>query len=126
MTDDEKLAVVAAYRDATNAGDVDALAELTEPDAVIWHNFDNSEGTAEQSGKALSWLHRKVPGIAWTDRAVHLTAEGFVWQAEITGEAPGGPLRAQSCMVVTLSPAGKVARLEEYLDPSQVAVVRAG
>ena len=41
------------------------------------------------------------------------TPSGFVWQAVLTGTAPGGRVRAYTCMVVTLSPGGKVHRTEE-------------
>ena len=48
------------------------------------------------------------------------TPTGFVWQAVMTGAAPGGRLEAHTCMVVTLSPAGKVARTDEYVDSAQL------
>jgi ketosteroid isomerase-like protein len=34
----------------------------------------------------------------------------------MTGTGPGGPLRVHTCVVATLSDAGKVTRMEEYLD----------
>ena len=37
---------------------------------------------------------------------------------------PGGPLRLRSCVVVELSPAGRVARAAEYVDSAQLAVLR--
>jgi ketosteroid isomerase-like protein len=52
---------------------------------------------------------------------VTTTATGFVWQAVLTGTAPGGPLRAHTCMVVTLSASGRVIRTEEYLDSTALA-----
>ncbi|MGH9262408.1 MAG: nuclear transport factor 2 family protein, partial [Acidimicrobiales bacterium] len=51
------------------------------------------------------------------------TPEGFVWQAVVTGTAPGGPVRAHTCMVVRLSASGKVQRTHEYLDPAALAAL---
>jgi ketosteroid isomerase-like protein len=116
MTDEQKLAVQAAYAAASRAGDVDTMNALAEPDAVVWHNHDGLTITAEQSNRTLAWLHRTVPDVGWTDVAVLPTPRGFVWQAVLTGTAPGGPLVANTCVVVTLSDAGLVQRTEEYLD----------
>ena len=41
----------------------------------------------------------------------------------ITGTTPGGPVRAHTCMVVTLSASGKVQRTDEYLDPAALAAL---
>jgi ketosteroid isomerase-like protein len=124
VTDDEKLAVHAAYAAASRCGDVDALAALSEPDAVVWHNHDDLTVPAATSNRTLAWLHRTLPDIAWEDLAVRPTSDGFVWQALMTATAPGGPLRVHTCVVVTLSAAGRVQRTEEYLDSAALAAMR--
>jgi ketosteroid isomerase-like protein len=116
LTDDEKLAVQKAYADASRRGDLDALAALSEPDAVVWHNNDDAVVSAEQSRKTVRWLHRTMPDVSWEDVAVRPTPDGFVWQSVMSGTAPGGVVRVHTCVVVTLSDAGKVARTDEYLD----------
>jgi hypothetical protein len=65
-------------------------------------------------------LRKTVPDINWGDVAILPTSTGFVWQAVSSGTGPGGPLRAHSCMVVTLSVAGRVARTDEYVDSAQL------
>jgi ketosteroid isomerase-like protein len=124
VTDDEKLAVHAAYAAASRRGDIDALLELSEPDAVVWHNHDDRAVPAATSNKTLAWLHRTMPDVAWEDVAVRATADGFVWQSLMTATAPGGPLRVHTCVVVTLSAAGLVQRTEEYLDSAALAATR--
>jgi hypothetical protein len=89
----------------------------------VWHNYDEELVTAEQSARTLRWLHRTMPDVAWRDVAVLPTPEGFVWQAVLTGTATGGPVRAHTCMVVTLSAAGKVSRVDEYLDPAALVAL---
>lgn len=119
----EVLRVAAAYADATRAGDLAALEALTEDDAVVWHNFDDAIMSAAASRKTLAWIHKRVVDVTWEDVATLPTPEGYVWRSTLTGTAPGGPLRASTCVVVTLSDAGKVARIDEYLDSAATAVL---
>ena len=121
ITDEQKLQHAAAYASAAAALDFDAIAELSEPGLVVWHNFDEVEVDAAGAARALRWLHGKVPDLVARDVAVLPTPQGYVRQALLTGTGPGGPLRLHSCTVVTLSPAGKVARIEEYLDTAAMA-----
>jgi len=116
LDDQAKLAIQASYAAASRAGDLDALAALSEPGAVVWHNHDDAVVSLAQTGRTLRWLHKVVRGLDWIDVAVLPTPEGFVWRAILTGTAPGGPLRVPTCMVVTLSEAGLISRLDEYLD----------
>jgi uncharacterized protein len=116
ITTEHKLAVHAAFATATRAGDVAAMEALSEPDAVVWHNYDDRTVSGEDARRTLRWLHRTMPNVAWNDVSVLPTPEGFVWRAIVTGNAPGGPVRAHTCVVVTLSHAGKVERIDEYLD----------
>lgn len=123
LTDEQRRAVQASYAVATRTGDVDAMAALCDPDAVVWHNHDDVTVTARQSNKTLAWLHRTMPDAAWEDVAVLATSDGFVWRAVLTGNAPGGAVRVHTCAVVTLSDSGKVRRTDEYLDASGLAAL---
>jgi hypothetical protein len=120
---DRNLMAQAAYAAATRAGNGEAMLAMSEPDAVVWHNYDQVAISTERSNRALAWLHRTVPDAHWTDVAVLPTPEGFVWRSVLTGTAPAGALRVHSCIIVTLSGAGKVLRSDEYLDTAALAVL---
>jgi hypothetical protein len=126
MTDDEKLAFGRLYADATAANDQAALSAIHEPDATTWHNFDGVSVSVDDSARSLAWLHRRVPDLRL--EGVHLiaTSDGFVARWTMRGNGPAGPLRLHSCVVVELSPTGKVARAAEYLDSAQLAALRPG
>jgi ketosteroid isomerase-like protein len=124
LTDDEKLAIAHLFAMASRSNDAAAYAALCAPDATTWHNFDDLQVTTEQTVRTIAWLHRTVADLAWIDVALLPTPTGFVSQTILTGTAPGGPLRAHSCVVVTLNDDGLVQRVDEYLDPSQTAVLR--
>ena len=110
LTDQEKLEIAAAFAAASRTNDPGALAALSAPGAVTWHNYDELEVPTEQTARALAWIHRTVPDAAWVDVAVKATTDGFLWQSILTGTAPGGPLRCHSCVVVTLDTDGRITR----------------
>jgi len=124
LSDVEKLAVAQRYATATRAGDPAALAAVCAVDAVVWHNFDNVSVTLDRAARTLRWLHGSAPDVSWTDVAILATSSGFVWQALLTGTAPGGRFEAHSCMVVTLSEDGLVAKTEEYIDPAALSALQ--
>jgi ketosteroid isomerase-like protein len=112
------------YARLMRAGDVPGSAALFAPDGVIWHNFDDRALPAERAASGLALLHDQVPDIDWKDVSVHFFDSGFVWQALLTGTAPGGPVRAHTCMVFTVSESGLIERLDEYLDPAGLQPLR--
>jgi ketosteroid isomerase-like protein len=125
MSHDEMLQRARTYIDASGRGDVDALLGLMAPECRIWHNFDDQEVTREHSVRTVAWLHRTVKDLAWEEVALLITDTGWVSQSIITGIAPGGPIRAHTCVVTTVDDAGQVVRIAEYLDPSQLTALRA-
>lgn len=123
LSDDDKLAIARRFAAASRQNDPEAYTALCTPDAVTWHNFDGIEVPTERTLRTIAWLHRTVPDLAWLDVALLATPSGFVSQTVMTGTAPGGPLNVNSCIVVTLTENGLVARVDEYLDPAQTAVL---
>lgn len=119
------LEIHALFAQATASGDPARAAELCRTDAVVWHNYDDLEIPYADTAKSLLWLHRKVPDISWITRSLMTTSTGWVWQATITGTAPGGDLRAETCMIARLDDDGLIVRIDEYIDPSQMGPVRA-
>ena len=121
MEDAQKLALAAAYVGASRARDIDTLVALSEPDLRVWHNDGAGDVDLGRMVETLRWLHRVAPDVEWDDVEVLATSAGFVWRAVLHGTGPGGPFRADTCMVAAVSPAGRVASLAEYLDPAALA-----
>ncbi len=123
LSDDDKLALARRFARASRTNDREAYAALCAPGAVTWHNFDEVEVTTEQTVRTIGWLHRTVTDLAWADLALLPTPTGFVSQTIMTGTVKGRPLKVHSCVVATLDGNGLVARVEEYLDSAQTAVL---
>jgi ketosteroid isomerase-like protein len=123
LTDHDKIDIATRFAAASRNNDPDAYRSLCAPDAVTWHNFDEVEVGTEHTVRTMAWLHRTVSDLVWSDISLAPTPTGFVSQTIMTGTAPGGALRVHSCVVVTLLDDGLIARIDEYLDPSQTKVL---
>ncbi|MEY2471241.1 MAG: hypothetical protein QOK28_570 [Actinomycetota bacterium] len=106
---------------AIEAGDTDAVRDLYAPDAVIWHNNDGIEQTAEQNLRVLQWVVDNLRDRAYDDVRRHITPTGFVQQHVLRfTRADGTRQELPACIVVTCAD-GKITRLDEYLDSAHIA-----
>jgi len=110
---------------AIEAGRVDLVRELYAADAVIWHNHDGVEQSAEENLRTLSWIVDNLTGVRYTQIRRSVTDTGFVQQHVLhaTNRA-GAQIEVPACMVVRVED-GQITRLEEYLDSRHVDLVTA-
>jgi ketosteroid isomerase-like protein len=108
---------------AVTSGDLDAVRACYAPGAVIWHNNDGVSQTVEQNLQVLGWIAANVKEFRYEDVLVQPTPAGFVEQHVTCGTGPGGkPFAVRACIVCTVVD-GRVTRLDEYVDPAQVAAI---
>ncbi len=106
---------------AIEAGDVDAVAALYHPDAVVWHNTDDVEQPVEQNLRVLRWLVRTLPERHYADQRLLSTDTGFVSQHVLRGTTATGDLVAIPACIVATCADGRISRIEEYVDSAHVA-----
>ncbi len=112
------------YGDVVARNDAAGLIALFADGGVVWHNTDGLEQTPAENAKVLAYVHRTMPDLVLADVRITPTDEGFVQRHRMTGTAPGGPVDAASCLVVSLDAAGAITRVEEYLDSRALANLR--
>ena len=106
---------------AIEAGDLEAVRSLYAPDAVIWHNTDGSEQTVDENLRVLRWVVGHLADRRYEDVRRSPTQTGFVQQHVLRGTRPDGRrVEVPACLVVSCD-AGRITRLEEYLDSAHVA-----
>ena len=106
---------------AIEAGDLDAVRALHAPDAVVWHNTDGVEQTVEQNLRVLRWVVDNLADRRYEEVRRTSTPSGFVQQHVLRCTRPDGErVEVPACLVVTCD-AGRITRLEEYLDSGHVA-----
>lgn len=105
----------------TLAKDDSIVDTVVDPDIKVWHNTDKVEQTLTQNRKVAAWLHSKVPDLDMVDIRQNVFDGGWVQQHRMVGtRSDGSALEILSCIVFTVSPEGRITRMEEYIDPSQV------
>lgn len=113
--------VADAFFGALEAGSVADVLACYTPDATIWHNFDQLALTPEASIAGLNTLFGSFPARRYREVRRLPTPAGFVQQHILQLErADGHVIDWPGCIVFTLRD-GKIARLEEYVDLSQLA-----
>lgn len=111
---------------ATGDGDLETVAAMYAPDAVIWINATGTEMPAADGLDVLAALHRRAAAVRYEVLEVIPTAEGYVQRhvLHVTVPAredrPAQELAVPACLVVRVHE-GRITRLDEYLDSAQIA-----
>ena len=121
MRERDPLALAERFFAAIPKGDLETVRAIYAPDAVIWHNYDQLEQTAEQNLAVLAWVVKNVAELRYEDVRRFPTPNGFVQQHVLRGTAPdGAKLDVPACIACTVVD-GRITRLDEYLDTAQIA-----
>lgn len=103
-------------------GDGEALAALWSDDIVVWRQGGGRERDKSRALKVIEWFvdstaHRRYEVL---DRRIF--DGGFVQQHIVHAAAQDGtPVQFRAALVVVVSPDGLITRIDEYLDPADLA-----
>jgi ketosteroid isomerase-like protein len=110
---------------AIENGDVGTVRDLYSPDAVIWHNTDSREQSADQNLATLMWVVENLAERRYEDVRRSVTDRGFVQQHMMRWtKADGTRAELPACIVATCAD-GLITRIDEYLDSAHVARITA-
>lgn len=123
ISGESALAVAERFFSAIEQGDVETVANIYAPDAVIWHNFDPLD--ARQSGdgvaqnlEVLKNLPNRVIGAKYEVLQREATQSGFVQQHLLIGKNKRGEDFVLPACIVCQVEGGRITRLDEYFDPA--------
>jgi len=103
---------------AIERGDLDAVREIYDPKAEIWHNVTGRTQTREENLQLLRFFTERVSDRCYEVLGRDFFPDGFVQRHILHGRLQSGEsIAAPVCLVVHLSE-GRIARLFEYLDPA--------
>jgi ketosteroid isomerase-like protein len=106
---------------AIEAGDIDAVRELYDPDVEVWHNTDGVAQRRDENLATLAWVHRNLSGVRYEDIRRSATDDGFVQRHVFSAtNRAGRRIEVPACIVVTVRD-GRITRLDEYLDSAVLA-----
>jgi ketosteroid isomerase-like protein len=97
---------------AITAGNVEAVRDIYAPDAVIWHNNDGIEQSADDNLRVLGWVVTNIRNLRYENVHRQRTDSGFMQQHVLRGTAPNGhELSIPACIVCTVHN-GRITRLD--------------
>lgn len=120
MNATDNLQVAERLFAAIMAGKVDEVRNVYAPDAVIWHNNDNSSQTVDQNLAVLGWVVTHIKNLRYEEVRRQATDTGFVQQHVLRGIAPNGQVLEIAACIVCVVHNGRITRLDEYLDSAQL------
>ena len=107
---------------AIEAGDVDAVAAMWSDDVTVWHTGDKKPSEKARAIRVIEWFVS-----ATTDRHYEVLDRqffdgGFVQQHILSGTARNGtPYSLRVGIIIRVGPDGRITRIDEYLDPADLA-----
>lgn len=113
--------IVDRLLDALASRDVNAVDACYAPDVVIWHNANNQAEDREQNLQGLAAILPQWSDLSY-DEIWRVDIPGGVAQRHrLRGRGPdGAEFEVRIALFVTLDSDGRILRVDEYLDPSQL------
>ena len=112
---------------AIERGDLDELAALWSEDIVVWRQGGGRERDKPRALKVIEWFVGATADRRYEvlDRQVfdggfvqqHIVHATHVHATDLAGE----PLSFRAALVVKVDAAGLISRIDEYLDPADLA-----
>lgn len=119
----ETLELARRFMQVLEAGDVEGARACLHEDARIWHNFDDKEQTVDENMALLQWMMRRCEKRSYEITRLEEIPGGYLQQHVLTLAAPSGETLAMHACVVVHVRGGRIARIEEYLDPAPVSTL---
>jgi ketosteroid isomerase-like protein len=107
---------------AIEAGDGATLAELWSDDVTVWRLGGGPARDKARALKVIAWFVDSTTDRRYEVLDRQVFVGGFVQQHTLHAvDATGAPLSFRACLVVRVSVEGLITRIDEYLDPADLA-----
>jgi ketosteroid isomerase-like protein len=119
--EEDAAGIANRFFDALGRGDRAGVVALVSDEAILWQNYDNKEKPFSQRIDNLMRASGIVKGFRYTDRRYTNLSDGALLQHTLAGRAPDGSELSVPISVRMYTRAGRIVRLEEYLDREALA-----
>ena len=103
-------------------GDGPGLAALWSDDIVVWRQGGGRERDKARALKVIEWFVDSTATRRYEVLDRRIFDGGFVQQHIVHATAKDGrPLQFRACLVVAVGKGGLIDRIDEYLDPADLA-----
>lgn len=107
---------------AIEDGDGARLADLWSDDVTVWRQGGGAVRDKARALKVIAWFVDSTTERRYEVLDRQVFDGGFVQQHTVRATDSGGaPLSFRACLVVKVNPEGLITRIDEYLDPADLA-----
>lgn len=111
---------------AIERADTAALARMWSDDVVVWRLGGGGERDKTRALKVIEWFVDATSERRYEVLDRQVFEGGFVQQHILHAlDRAGTPMAFRACLVVKVGPDGRVGRIDEYLDPADLAPLTA-
>ena len=111
--------------DAIAEGNKEKIFEVVAANAVVWHNYDETEKPVAPRIDMLGRIRNVADDLRYDDRQYVALADGLILQHSVRGRLKNGEEFSVPVMMRVYIRDGQLARFEEYLDPAGFSSVYA-
>jgi ketosteroid isomerase-like protein len=121
-TDTQILDVADRLFAAITAGEVDAVAALWSEDVTVWHQGDERDNDKARAVKVIRWYVNATTYRHYEVLDRQVFDGGFVQQHILHSTSTRGEdVALRVCLIVKIGDDGLIRRIDEYLDPAELA-----
>jgi len=121
-TPDQILDVADRLFAAIAGGDVEAVTALWSDDVTVWHTGDERDNDKTRALKVIRWYVNATTYRHYEVLDRQVFDGGFVQQHILhSTNLRGEDVNLRVCLVVKIGDAGLITRIDEYLDPAELA-----
>ena len=113
-------AVLDRFFAAIEAGDIDAVADIYDPDVEVWLNVTAQAISREESLGVLRYFTNRLAGMRYDILERRTWEDGAMQRHVVQGTVGDRPLTIQACIVFHMA-GGRITRVYEYLDAKETA-----
>lgn len=107
---------------AIERGDGPGLADLWSEDIVVWRQGGGKERDKARGLKVIEWFVDSTADRRYEVLDRQVFDGGFLQQHNVYATtAAGAPLTFRACLIVRVGIDGLISRIDEYLDPADLA-----
>lgn len=107
---------------AIERGDGPGLAALWSDDVVVWRQGGGRERDKARGLKVIEWFVDSTASRRYEVLDRQVFDGGFLQQHNVHATTRAGdPLTFRACLIVKVGPDGLITRIDEYLDPADLA-----
>ncbi len=119
MTDPELRELCNRFFDALERRDIAAVEAIYAPDFSFWINLAGAESSREQNLKTLREGYALLRRRSYDDRTIDTFGTGFLARYSVNVVQHDGRRASFPACIVAQCKAGRITRIEEYMDSSR-------